>query len=68
MPEVGRLRPCCCTVSVEAVRKEQLVEQRTFVDERRSAGRLDCTDWSLEAVACQQLRRLVISSYLLVVR
>lgn len=54
--------------TVEVVRKQQiqLVEQGIFVDERHSAGHLDCNDWKLEVEACQQQRKPVVSSYLLV--
>lgn len=70
MLEVGQVRPCCCMLTEEAVHKEQTqpAEQGTFEDEHHSAGHLDCTEWTLEVEAWQQLRKQAISSYLLVER
>lgn len=54
MLEAGQVMPCCCIVSVVVVHtvQIQLVEPGSFEDESHSAGRLDCTDWTLEAEAC----------------
>lgn len=56
------------TAKVAHKQQKQLVQQGIFVGVHHSAGHLDCTDWTLEVEACQQQRKLGISSDPLVER